>query len=106
MDTETITVTLPAETVRDIRRKVESGAFASADEVVEEALRLLDDEVIEKALPPIDETVLETPEFIAYMREKIRKSLDDPRPSIPLEEVFERLRRRHEERLKAPRDEV
>lgn len=82
MDTETITVTLPAETVRDIRRKVESGAFASADEVVEEALRLLDEEVIE------------TPEFTAYLREKIRESLNEPGPDIPMEEVFDRLERR------------
>jgi antitoxin ParD1/3/4 len=89
MDTETITVTLPAETARAIREKVESGGYASADEVIQEALRLLDDELIE------------TPEFTTSMREKIRESIADPRPSVPMDEVFERLRRRHEERVKA-----
>jgi antitoxin ParD1/3/4 len=82
MATETITVTLPAETVRAIREKVDRGAYASADQVIEEALRLLDEEVVE------------TPEFTAYMREKIRESLDEPGPDIPMEEVFDRLERR------------
>jgi antitoxin ParD1/3/4 len=94
METETITLTLPAEVVRSIREKVDSGAYASADEVIEEALRLLDEEAIE------------SPEFTAYMREKIRESIDDPRPSAPIEEAFERLRKRHEDRLKAVRDDV
>ena len=56
MDTETISVTLPAEIVRAIRDAVETGAYSSADAVVEDALRLLQE----------DET--ETPEFAAYMR--------------------------------------
>jgi antitoxin ParD1/3/4 len=94
MDTETISVTLPAEAVRAIREKVDSGAYTSADEVIEEALRQLDDKKIE------------SPEFSAYMREKIWQSIEDPRPSVPIEEAFERLRKRHEERLKAARDDV
>jgi antitoxin ParD1/3/4 len=94
MDTETISVTLPVDTVRAIRERVDSGAYASADEVIEEALRLLAEEVIE------------SPEFSAYMREKIQQSIEDPRPSVPIEEAFQRLRERHEERLKAARDEV
>ena len=69
MDTETISVTLPAEIVRAIRDAVETGAYSSADAVVEDALRLLQE----------DET--ETPEFAAYMREKIKESLQDPRPA-------------------------
>jgi hypothetical protein len=36
------------------------------------------------------------PEFVRMIRE----SLDDPRPSIPAEEVFAELRARHEARLK------
>jgi hypothetical protein len=38
--------------------------------------------------PPIDE---DDPEWQAYVRCKIRKSLDDPRPSIPAEEAFARV---------------
>jgi hypothetical protein len=34
------------------------------------------------------------------MRRLIQQAFDDPRPSIPAEEVFERLRRRHAERMK------
>ena len=94
MDTETISVTLPAEIVRAIRDAVETGAYSSADAVVEDALRLLQE----------DET--ETPEFAAYMREKIKESLQDRRPSVPIEEAFERLRRRHEERVNAARDAI
>ena len=43
------------------------------------------------------------PEYVIpddVMRRKIRESLEDPRPSIPAEEVFEGLRRRHAERMK------
>jgi antitoxin ParD1/3/4 len=82
MDTETISVTLPADTVRAIREKVDSGAYASADEVVEEALRQLDEDAIE------------SPETTAYMRERIRASLAEPGPDIPMEEVFDELERR------------
>jgi hypothetical protein len=36
----------------------------------------------------------------AYVREKIRESLDDPRPSIPPEEIHRRILERHEAYLK------
>jgi hypothetical protein len=36
------------------------------------------------------------PEFVRMIQE----SLDDPRPSIPADEVFAELRVRHEDRLK------
>lgn len=39
-------------------------------------------------LPPIDE---DDPEWQAHAREKIREALDDPRPSVPIEEAFARL---------------
>ena len=87
MDTETISVTLPAEIVRAIRDAVETGAYSSADAVVEDALRLLQE----------DET--EAPEFTAYMREKIKESLVEPGPDLPMDEVFDRL----DERLRRAR---
>jgi antitoxin ParD1/3/4 len=34
------------------------------------------------------------------LRRKIQEAYDDSRPSIPAEEVFEDLRRRHAERMK------
>jgi len=52
---------------------------------------------LDRILPPIDES---DPEWQAYVREKVREAFDDPRPSIPAEEVARRLRERHEARLK------
>lgn len=48
------------------------------------------DEEPPAAAEPLD------PEFVRMIQE----SLDDPRPSIPAEEVFAELRARHEARLK------
>jgi antitoxin ParD1/3/4 len=36
-----------------------------------------------------------------FLRTKIRESLDDPRPSIPADEVFDRIERKHAARMKA-----
>ena len=47
-----------------------------------------DEAELDRILPPIDE---DDPEWQAYAREKIREALDDPRPSVPAEEVFARL---------------
>jgi antitoxin ParD1/3/4 len=43
------------------------------------------------------------PEYVIpddVLRRKIQEAYDDPRQSIPGEEVFERLLRRHAERMK------
>jgi antitoxin ParD1/3/4 len=71
-----------------IDRRLESGLYESASEVIRAALRALDRE--EAALDEM-------------MRQKIRASLADPRPGTPAEEVFTRLRAYHEEQLKARR---
>ncbi len=63
-----------------------SGNYESASEVVRAALRALDRE--EEVLQEI-------------MREKIRESLADPRRDISGEDVFVRLRARHESRAKS-----
>jgi len=34
------------------------------------------------------------------IRTRIRRSLDDPRPSIPLDEAFDRIEKIHADRLK------
>lgn len=51
----------------------------------------------DRILPPIDE---DDPEWQAYVRKKIRESLDDPRPSIPAAEVRAHLEALHEAALK------
>jgi antitoxin ParD1/3/4 len=66
--------------------RVRSGAYSSASEVVRAGLRALDRE--EQALDEL-------------WRRKIQEAYDDPRPDIPADEVFENLRRHHEERVKA-----
>ena len=49
----------------------------------------LDEAEWDRILPPIDESA---PEWKAYVRRKIRESLDDPRPSILIEEAFAQIR--------------
>lgn len=71
---------------KGIERRVQSGSYASATEVVRAALRALDRE--EQALDDI-------------LREKVVAALDDPRPSIPADQVFANLRAEHEERVNA-----
>ncbi len=74
-----ITVTLgPQQASLDAR--LQSGAYASASEVMRAGLRALDRE--EAAMDEI-------------MRLKIREAIADPRLDIPAGEVFERLRARH-----------
>ena len=68
-----------------IRRKVESGACSSANEVLANALTLLDerDDDLEREL--------------ADMREKVRTGLDESRAGLAVSasEVFDELRRRN-----------
>jgi PaaA2-like antitoxin len=63
----------------------------------EKAIDPLDEAELDRILPPIDES---DPEWQAYVRRKVRESLDDPRPSIPAEEVRRRMLERHQAYLK------
>ncbi|MBV8799586.1 MAG: type II toxin-antitoxin system ParD family antitoxin [Alphaproteobacteria bacterium] len=77
-----LTVTL-GDLKKHVDARVRSGKYASASEVLRAAVRALDreDDAIRGAL-----------------REAINGSLNDPRPSIPAEQVFSGLRRRHARR--------
>ena len=80
-----ITVTLgPLQARVDARLK--SGAFSSASEIIRAAMRALDRE----------DTALDE-----YLRHKVEAALADPRPSVPAEEVFARLRAHHAKQVKA-----
>lgn len=81
--TEKLSITLPRDMARMIRGKVEAGAYASNSEVIREALRLMHEHEGEKARE------------LAWLREKIDRSLNDPRPSVKGDEVFARLEERH-----------
>ena len=76
---------------RFIREQLESGRYSSASEVVEEALRLMEEAASEYP-PGMDDD---------WIREKIKESLDDPRPCVPAEEVFARLEAKHAARMKS-----
>lgn len=74
-----ITVSLGRQQA-SIDARLERGDYASASEVVRAALRALDRE--EEALN-------------ALYKAKIQEALNDPTPGIPINEVFERLERKH-----------
>ena len=84
---EKISITLTPEMNRVIKQRVDAGDFASSSELIREALRLWQRREEEHR------------EKLAAIREKLQKSIDDPRPSVPLDSVFERLRQRHEANL-------
>jgi antitoxin ParD1/3/4 len=77
-------------TLGDLQEKVEarvrSGAYASASEVVRAALRALDRE---------DAAIQE------WLRQQVDVAFADPRPNVPAEEVFARLRGYHREQIDA-----
>ena len=73
------------------------GDEASAEAGAAGAIGTLSEAECDRIFPPIDE---DDPEWQAYVRRKVRESLDDPRPSIPAEEVRRYLRELHEARMK------
>ena len=74
-----------------IRERVESGEYSTATEVIQAGLDALERE--EAA-------------FDQYLREKVQEALNDPRPDIPMDEVFERLERKHAARRAAAQRET
>jgi antitoxin ParD1/3/4 len=79
---ERLSITLPIEMARLIRRKVEEGGYASNSEVVREAMRAWQEQEGLRA------------ERVAAMRARIAQADADPRPSIGDEVVAEHFRRR------------
>ena len=75
-------VTISQHNLERIGRKVRSGGYSCADDVVERALTLLDD---------ADD------ELVADIRETLARRMEnrDPAKLIPAEEVFAELRRRN-----------
>lgn len=85
-----VTVTLGKQQA-SLEARIESGAYASASEVMRAALRALDRE--EATLAEI-------------MRGKIRAALESDGPDIPAASVFRNLRAHHEKRLRDTADGV
>lgn len=80
-----ITVTL-GELQERVEARVQSGAYASASDVLRAGLRALDRE--EAAID-------------AVLRQQVQEAIDDPRALVPADQVFGRLRAHHENRVKA-----
>ncbi len=80
--TEKISITLTKQMKAALDARVASGEYASISEIIRESIRKWQDDR------------WETPEQIAYMKRKIQEALDDPRPSIPAEEVWAELEAR------------
>ena len=88
---EKLSVTVTPAMARMIRDKVEDGSYGSASEVIRAALRALqrDDE--------------EHAERIASIKARIKASIEDPSPAIPIEEAFVMLEQ-HIDRLEEADD--
>jgi antitoxin ParD1/3/4 len=80
-----ISVTLGPQQA-SLERRLKSGDYNNASEVLRQALRALDreDAMLDEAL-----------------RERVRTAMADPRRSVPAAAVFKRLRARHNRRAKA-----
>jgi antitoxin ParD1/3/4 len=89
---EKISVTMTPEMLRAIRESVESGEYASTSEALRDAVRIWQRERREYA------------ERIKSIRARIRRSLDDPRPDIEMDEVDRRWEALFAETKKARRN--
>ncbi|KMO13185.1 ribbon-helix-helix domain-containing protein [Methylobacterium platani] len=72
---ETISITMTPEQLRAVRESVASGEYASTSEVLRDAVRLWQRQRAEQA------------ERLNAIRARIRRSLDDPRPALTLDQV-------------------
>ena len=86
---EKISITVTPAMKRVLEERVASGQFASASELMREAFRTWQRQQDEHE------------ERLASIRARIDRSMNDPKPSAPAEEVFDRLRKMHEKNLKA-----
>jgi antitoxin ParD1/3/4 len=67
---EKISITMTSDMLRAIRESVESGEYASTSEAMRDAVRVWQRQRLEDA------------ERLAAIRARIRRSIDDPRPSL------------------------
>lgn len=77
---EKLSITVTPAMARMIREKVEDGSFGSASEVIRAALRAFQREEEEHA------------ERMASIRARVKASLEDKRPAVPLEEAINRVK--------------
>jgi len=85
---EKISVTMTPEMLRIVRQSVEAGEFASTSEALRDAVRVWARQRIEDA------------ERLNAIRARIRRSLDDPRPSLSAEDTQLEMQRFFEKAAK------
>lgn len=85
---EKISVTMTPEMMQVIRASVASGEYASTSEALRDAVRIWQRERQEHA------------ERMAAIRQRVKVSADDPRPSVSADEVMTRLQALHAETVK------
>jgi antitoxin ParD1/3/4 len=89
---EEFSVSMPLDMANDIRAVVEAGEFPSTSDAIRDAIRVWRRQRLEDA------------ERLKVIRARIRRSLDDPRPNMCLEEVDARLAARFAEAQRASGD--
>lgn len=72
---EKISVTLTSDMVRLLKESIEAGEFATTSEAVRDALRVWQRQRLEDA------------ERLAGLRDRVRRSIEDPRPSLAADEA-------------------
>lgn len=85
MADKALKIELGADERAILERQIELGQYEDANEVVNDALRLMGERQAE---------------FDDWLREEVRASLADPRPPIPMEEAFRRVREHINRRTK------
>ena len=83
---DTITLTLPPEVRAAMDASVAAGEFASVEEAVGDAIALWREQ---------------REENVEALRQMVQRSLDDPRPDIPMDEAFDRVEARLRARSRA-----
>jgi antitoxin ParD1/3/4 len=78
--TETLTVDVPAELLAQIRGAVQSGDYASDQDIISEALMDWSSRRSEGLV-----------EDIEWLRQAVKEADEDEGPGVPMEEVMDRL---------------
>lgn len=74
------------------RQHLETGEYESMDEVIQDAVRALDRE------RAASDALFEDAGFQEMLRRKVQEAIDNPAPSMPIDEAFAELRRRAADR--------
>jgi antitoxin ParD1/3/4 len=89
---EKVSVTITSDMLRALRQSVDAGEFATTSEAVRDALRVWQRQRLEDA------------ERLETLRARVRRSLDDPRPSMTSSDAEVEMRRFMNQSANATRD--